>query len=106
MNTHDILHVKKDGREFFVLAEPFWPKYNFKHLDSKTKTFMKVDDVKYRLAELKDGKVQGTIGFVSDINLGTHVIRIRKDSYIVNNSPVIIEYTEDMIYIIEKVYSF
>ena len=106
MNTHDILQVKKDGREFYVLAEPFWPKYRFKHLDSKTKTFMKVEDVKYRLTELKDGKVHGTIGFVSNIEQGTHIIKIRKDCRTINNSTIIIEYTEDMIFIIERVYSF
>ena len=106
VHTGHVLHVKKDGRCFYVIAEHFYSKYNSKHLDSKTKKFLEPYDVKYRLIELEDGKPKGTIGFISDVQTGSQILKVKKTTHKIEGTPAIIEYDVEFIFIIEKVFNF
>lgn len=104
MTIRSILRVKKDDHEYYVVAEPFWAKHNIKHLNTQTKKFMSTKNVNYRLFILEDGKINGVLGFIDSLEPGMHCLNVLDTPHI-NDTVPFLEYHQEDVFIVEKIFS-
>lgn len=103
MAKKSVLYVKKDSREFFVIAEPLVFTEKVPFVDEQTKEVLVSEYVNYKLFELKNGKKYKLLGFIENIKPSTPYF-LRVGTPVIFNALKAIEYHNEWIFIIDKVY--